>query len=193
MAQIKIENARLFFPVLFEPEQFKGQGKKRYTARLGVAKGSAQLAALEACIREVAQAAWPKDWQKKLEVFAGDKMKFCLLDGNKVDFTGAEGYAMLSTTRYESDGPPVLRDARNNPVVTNDGLFYSGCYVNAVVDVWAQTKDYPGVRCSLLGLQFYRDGDAFSGAGRLADDAFQALDDTGDAAGFDTPSAASLL
>lgn len=182
--QIKLNKVRLFFPRLFEAEQFKGQGKKRYSARFGIERDSENLKTVMAAIREVAQAAWPKDFEQKLRVFEGDKMKFCLLDGTKVEFDGAEGYMLLSSTRYEQDGPATLRDRRNNPVTRDEGLFYSGCYVNAVVDVWAQAKDYPGVRCSLVGLQFNCDGDAFSGAARLKDDAFAPLEDTGDADGM---------
>ncbi len=45
-----------------------------------------------------------------------------------------------------------------------DGRIYAGCYVNFNVDIWAQDGQYTGIRCSLNGVQFVKDGDAFGGA-----------------------------
>ena len=46
-----------------------------------------------------------------------------------------------------------------------DGLVYSGCYVNARVELWVQDNaNGKRINAKLLGIQFVRDGDAF-GAG----------------------------
>jgi hypothetical protein len=49
---------------------------------------------------------------------------------------------------------------------------YSGCYVKFSVEFWAQDGDNAGIRCALRGVQFDRDGDAFSGGSKTRGDEF---------------------
>lgn len=60
----------------------------------------------------------------------------------------------------------------------SDGRPYSGCYVNAKVQIWAQKDKYVGVRCTLVSVQFVKDGDAFGGGGPATADGFEAVEDT---------------
>ena len=59
------------------------------------------------------------------------------------------------------------------------GKPYAGCYVNAVVDIWAQAGDYPGIRASLNVVQFYADGEPFAGSAPNVDD-LPDIEDTGE-------------
>jgi hypothetical protein len=54
-------------------------------------------------------------------------------------------------------------DKDRSPLVSADGRPYSGCYVNAQVEVWAQDHKSFGKRINaqLLGVQFVEDGDSF--------------------------------
>ena len=51
-----------------------------------------------------------------------------------------------------------------------DGIIYSGCYVNALIDdsFYCYTNYSGGVSASLLGVQFAGDGESFEGS-RVAD------------------------
>jgi hypothetical protein len=52
--------------------------------------------------------------------------------------------------------------------LTDDGTLYSGCYVVVHVNIWAQDNQFgKRINCGLLGVQFYKDGEAFSG-GRIS-------------------------
>jgi len=46
----------------------------------------------------------------------------------------------------------------------------------AIVDLWAQDNQYgKGIHAKLLGVQFMKDGDAFSAGAVIADDDFEDL------------------
>jgi len=49
---------------------------------------------------------------------------------------------------------------------------YSGCYANISVEFYAQDGDNAGIRCSLRGVQFAKDGDAFAGGSKVSADEF---------------------
>lgn len=173
----KLKNVRLFFNNPFKAEEYEqGDGKPRYSATFGISKtDTAQLAVIEAAMQEEAKAAWPKAAAKTLESIRGDRNKFCLGDGDKVRWAGAEGCMVLASHRKERDGRPLVIDRDKSPLTEKDGKPYSGCYVNATVEIWAQDGANTGMRCGLLAIQFDHDGDSFSGASKPDDDDFEDL------------------
>lgn len=60
-----------------------------------------------------------------------------------------------------------------------DGIIYSGCYVNLRAEIWCQDNKWGQcVRAKLLGVQFVEDGDAFgSGSKPASADDFPDLED----------------
>jgi hypothetical protein len=94
---------------------------------------------------------------------------------------GFAGHWVLSANRNEDSGRPTVIDGKRNPLVAADGKIYSGCRCNFIVDIWAQVKDYPGIRCTLSGVQFRADDEAFSGAVKAKADDFDEVDDGADA------------
>jgi hypothetical protein len=61
---------------------------------------------------------------------------------------------------------PTVLDADKTPLVAADGKPYAGCYVNVSLELWAQDNKYgKRVNATLMGVQFYRDGDSFTGGG----------------------------
>lgn len=184
--KVKLQNVRLFFPDLFEPVQFDGQGEHRFGATFGILKSdTAQIKVIEDAIKAEATEAWKNKAGTMLAAMRNNANKFCFTDGDAKTYNGAEGLMMLSARRKKRDGRPYVVDRAKRPVTEEDGIFYSGCYVNATVEIWAQAKDYPGVRCTLLGVQFFADGDSFSGASKASDDDFDDLSDQGTGAGDD--------
>ena len=67
-------------------------------------------------------------------------------------------------------------DVNKSPLTEQHGKPYSGCYVNAFVEFWTQDNNYgKRVNATLLGVQFYRDGESFSGGGVADTDDFDDL------------------
>lgn len=187
--KVKLHNVRLFFPDLFKAVEFKpGDGKPRYNATFGIEKDDAkQIELIEAAIKAEAETGWKTKAAAVLKGFRGNNNKFCFVDGDTKTYEGAEGVMLLSAHRKEKDGPPTLLPRRKNAdgtwhaLTKDDGTLYSGCYVNATVEIWAQTQpqENTGIRCTLLGVQFNDDGVAFSGAKKGDPNDF---DDLGDGA-----------
>lgn len=61
-------------------------------------------------------------------------------------------------------------DRNKSPLTEKDGRPYSGCRVNAKVDIWAQDNEFGRrINCTITGIQFYDDGPAFGGGAKAAD------------------------
>jgi hypothetical protein len=179
--KIKLSDVRMSFPDLFEPVQFDGKGEYRYGASFFVVKGSPADKVIQDAIKAATTEAWKAKAPAMLEEIKGNANKMCYTNGDTKTYEGAEGCMVLSARRRKTDGRPLLFDGRKNVLTDNDGTLYAGCYVNATVDLWVQVKDYPGVRCTLLGLQKNRDGDAFSGGAKASTEDFDDLGDGADA------------
>lgn len=177
MAKVKLVGVRLAFPDLFEAVQFNGEGEFRYGATFFLPKNGDAHKAVSAAIKEVAQETWKAKADAMIEDMKGNANKFCLTNGDAKTYEGAEGCMVLSARRKQKDGRPGIYDRDKSPLTAADGKIYSGCYVNATVDIWAQGKDFPGIRCTLIGVQFSHDGDAFSGSATVTPDDFDDLSD----------------
>ncbi len=192
MASIKLKNVRIaFIEDLRNAAQFDGQGAFRYSATFLVQPGSANDKIVNDAILEAATDAWAKKAEAMLAGFRGNTNKFCYIDGNtKPDYEGFEDMFYLSSHRKQDDGRPLLLDMYADPATGKparlidqstgewlpgkEGRIYAGCYVNATLDIYAQAKNYPGIRASLKAVQFAGDGDSFSGARRGTEDDFDA-------------------
>jgi hypothetical protein len=166
--KVKLVGVRAaFLEALFEAQEFKaGDGRPRFSATFFVTKGDANHKALSEAIKQVAAEAWKGKADAILDEIKGNSNKFCLSNGDTKNYDSAAGCMVLGAHRKKSDGRPGIYNKDKSPVTESDGVIYSGCYVNATVDIWAQTKNEgaPAIRCGLIGIQFDHDGDAFSGA-----------------------------
>lgn len=114
----------------------------------------------------------PADIYKRLE----KKDFLALHDGNdKAKWAGFPGNMFLSPN---ADTRPTVVDRDRSPLVEKDGKIYSGCYVNAKIELWVQDNNWgQRVNATLLGIQFVKDGDAFgAGAPPANPDDFPDLD-----------------
>lgn len=190
MAIIILKRVRLAFPELFEPTAFEEGGKKRYGANFLVEPDSDNDKLIRSTITQVVKEAFGND-EKKAKAFlasvSGQSNKFCYLDGNTKSYDGFEGNWFIAAHRNQEQGPPAVVDRVKGPdgklltLTQNSGRPYAGCYVNGKLDIWLQQGKYPGLRSSLLAVQFVEDGDAFAGAPATAD----GFDDLGADENFD--------
>lgn len=189
MAKVKLVNARLSFPALFNAEQFDGKGPFKYRAAFLMEPDSENHKKVLAAVNEVAKEQW-KDKATAVMVGANDDSKLRLINkGDTKTYDGYAGMLYFAATRDQTKGRPLVLD--KNPKKENgddnilseiDGKPYAGCYVNATVELWAQDNRYGKcVRAQLLAVQFSKDGDAFTaGSAKGSADEFEDLSDTGE-------------
>lgn len=166
--KLKLKNVRLTFPQLFEAKTVNGEGKPAFSANFLLDPADPQVKAINEAIEAVATEKWGAKSKTVVEALRkADKV--CLHDGNlKTQYGGYEGNLYVSA---RSTVKPLVLDADKSPI--NDpsvGRPYSGCYVNASLELYAQDNNYgKRVNAVLGGIQFYRDGEAFAG-GRAAEE-----------------------
>ena len=171
--KLKLTDVRLSFPDLHEPRAFKPGDKPKYKATFLVPKADKkQIAAIEDAIKAVAKEKWPKTWEKVLAGIRGNANKFCFQDGGTKSYDGYEGMMSFSAANAAR---PTLIDRDKTPLTKDDGKPYAGCYVTAVVDVFAYDNSGNGISASLGGVQFVRDGESFAGGRPASTDDFDDL------------------
>ena len=165
--RILLKNVRLAFPNLWKATAPKGGGEAAFSASLLMPKNHPQVAELKKAFTTMAKEKWASKGDAVLKSLeAADKL--CLHDGDgKADYEGFEDQLYVSS---RSKIRPSVFDGQRQELQEADGKPYSGCYVNASIELWAQDNSYgKRINAQLRGVQFLRDGDAFAGGGHAAD------------------------
>jgi hypothetical protein len=169
MAKIKIKNARLSFPSLFQHATFDGTSTDKYEATfiLDKVEHADLIKQLQAQID-----GHIKDLKKKLPAD-----KICLKDGDELERPEFEG---KMTIKASTKKRPLVIDRDKSPITEDDNKVYAGCYVNGIISLWAQNNAYgKRVNAQLDGVQFCQDGEPF-GDGAVSVDEFDAFGDEDD-------------
>lgn len=166
MAKIKIAVARLSFPSLFHTAKFGDEDTGKYEATfiLDKAKHADTIEKIKAEVSKLM-----KD-ELKTKIPSD---KICLKDGDDSARTEYEGaYTIKASTKKR----PLVIDRDKSPIVEDDNKVYSGCYVNAIISLWAQNNQFgKRINAQLDGIQFAKDGEPF-GEGGIDTDEFDAFD-----------------
>ena len=180
MSKVNIADVLISYPQLFEPVQTaSGEGKAQFSAAFLISKDHPAIKKINAAIKEVADAKWGAKSAAQLKALqTADKV--CLHDGdNKADYAGYEGNFFINASNATQ---PTVLNRDKSPLRESDGVIYSGCYVNAIIEVWAQDNKYgKRINATLSGVQFLKDGDAFSGGRAAGEDEFEDLGAPADA------------
>jgi hypothetical protein len=190
--KLMLNNVRCAFLVLGEPEEFKpGDGRPRWSATALVSYTDAQVKSVVATLQAVAKEKWEKKWEAYYEAIIADPKGTCWTDGKrKPDYDGFAQHWALSAHRPKDKGRPLVMDIDKSPIYQADnsvyngkgGRIYSGCFVNMQVEIWAQENaNGKGLRATLLGIQRFKDGDAFGGGAAPNADEFAEIADGADA------------
>jgi len=171
--KIKLTNVRLSFAQLFEAKTVNGEGKPAFSASFLINPNDPQIAAVNAAIEAVAKDKWGAKAEATLKIMRSAD-KTCLHSGDlKANYDGFEGMMYISSRNALR---PLVIDVDKTPLVAEDGKPYSGCFVNASVELWAQDNNYgKRVNATLMGVQFFKDGESFSGGGVADADDFDDL------------------
>jgi hypothetical protein len=180
--KLMLKDVRLAFPDIFEAKAFQGEGAPSFGATCLIDPGTqaGTIRAVNAAIEQVAKEKWGAKADAILKTLRATN-KVCLYDGDaKAEYEGFEGMMYVAA---RSKTRPTVIDRDRSPVTAADGKIYSGCYANVQVEFWAQDNGFgKRVNAQLKGVQFSRDGDAFSGGGTpAAPDEFDDLSEGADA------------
>lgn len=177
--KLKLNNVRLAFPNLFEAKTVNGEGEPRFSASFLMDPKHPQLDEVRKAIKQVAKEKWGEKWET-IYAQLEKKLNLCLHDGDeKAEYEGFPGNFFISSGNKSR---PTVIDRDRTALIQADGRPYAGCYVNAVIEIWAQDNNFgKRVNASLSGVQFLRDGDAFAGGGVAAPDDFDDISEGADA------------
>ena len=171
-ARVLLKNVRLSYPALWKPKAFGGkgdQGEPKFQGNFLMDKddkiGRRNIEKLEDAIEHVKAEKWPKGAPKLAAA------KICLRDSDDMEEM-SDGYENCMYVSTSNAKKPRVLDADGLDVKEGDeGAPYAGCYVDAIVRVWAQDNEYgKRINCSLEGVKFREDGEAFGAAPVDADD-----------------------
>ena len=180
---VLLKNVRTGYLVLYTPQQYLNSGPARYSAQLLVEKGSEHDKQIREAIEQISTEVHGAKSAKYLASIQTNGQKYCYQDGDLKTNESYQGWWVLGANRREKQGPPLVLDTYNDTatgklrrIPENEGKVYSGCYVNAKVNLWVQTDENPGIRATIEAVQFSKDGDAFTpGAARPSDEGFEEL------------------
>jgi hypothetical protein len=188
MAKVKLQNVRLAFPSLWEPTAVGDSEAKAYGARfiLDPKANAADVKNIEDAIALVAKDKWGAKADAILKKLQSDgKITFSkdeYVNKNGDVYDGFEDmYHIGGRTPEEKEAPTIVSKKGFRVKQGEEGAPYSGCYVIAILDIWAQDNQYGRrINASLSGVQFFRDGAAFGGGRPASLDEFEDLSDTGE-------------
>jgi len=67
------------------------------------------------------------------------------------------------TIKASTKKRPLVIDRSKSPITEDDDIIYAGCYVNAIISLWAQNNGYgKRINAQLDGVQFVKDGEPFA-------------------------------
>ena len=178
----KLSNVRIAFAKLYTPESVGADPKKSYGAVFVIPPKDPIVATLDAALVQVAKEKWADKSASTLKMLI-EAGRVCFLHRPKSNssgevYGGFEGMFHLNSSRAEDKGRPLVIDQNKSPLTAQDGKPYSGCYVNATIELWAQDNSWgKRINATLQAVQFVRDGDAFSGGSVPSADDFDDIAD----------------
>ena len=177
--KVMLRNVRLSYEHIFTPSAFDDSQDAKYSATFIIPKDNPDLATLKRAMFDAGEETFASDfggntWPKGYTCSLKDADKDTdangeLLADKQPAYKGCYILEANSTRR------PLVIGRRKEAIHEEDGIIYSGCYVNASVAAAGYTfgKVKKGVKCYLNGVQFVKDGERF-GADASAD--FDELD-----------------
>lgn len=171
--KVHLKDVRCSFANIFEAKQAQGQGDVKFSCAFLFPRNHPAVAEIVGAMTAVAKEKWAAKADEVYKALkAGDRL--CLHDGDaKPDADAYPGNLFLNASNKTR---PLVIGPQREPLVAADGKPYSGCYVNAIVEIWPQDNTYgKRINASLLGVQFLRDGERLAGGGVAAADDFEQI------------------
>lgn len=165
---LSLTMVRTSYLYVFKPYQNENnEGEPKYTGHFLMGPDHPDVPKVVAAMKAACVGTFGDKAMEMYESFKG-KHTLCLRDGtiNKPGEDHYKGKLFLSANNAKR---PLVVDGQKNILNSGDALApYSGCWVNARINIWAQNNKWgKRVNASLLGVQFVKHDEAFSG-GRVA-------------------------
>lgn len=188
--RIELSLARLAFAdAVFETKRMEGSTKDLYSVTCLFPQTHAAYKLIEDTAVAIAVEEWgdaalkgPKDEKTgvvKPGIIEVAKKKdggknWVLKDGSLKDYDGYGGNFYINPSNATR---PTVLNRDGTPLTAEDGVIYSGCYADVIVEVYAYSHPVggKGVSSSLKGLRFRKHGDAFSGGAPVTAEAFSSI------------------
>lgn len=165
--KIKLHNVRLSYEHVFKPTAFDDSQDAKYSATFILPKNHPDLPAVKRAFLEAGQEKFASafkggDWPKGYTC----SLKDADVETNSMGEVLAEknpAYEGCYILEANSTRRPVVIDRQKAAVTEDDGLIYSGAYVNASLAAagYEYGKIKKGVKAYLNGVQFFKHGDHF--------------------------------
>jgi Protein of unknown function (DUF2815) len=145
-------------------------GVKKFNCKLILDKNDPQVAVIFGLLKEMAIEEWKDKGERILAGIKGGN-SICIRDGNLKDWDGfAGGYYLSVTNDKDEDDRQAIKflPAHSKTEFIRDRaeikkVFYSGCYVNAVINLYTKAGQNPGIHGFLKAIQFSRNGESLEG------------------------------
>jgi len=179
--QLVLKNVRLSFPHLFTPTKSTEDGALKYRAAFlmdpNTVQGKININAIE---KEIARVKADK-WKEKADKIKFKEDRIAFVDGNTCasQDTGEiyTGYEDMMVVKTANGKKPQVVDGSRQALTEEEaeGKIYAGCYVNAVISLYAindADKGGNGIFATVEAVQFSKHGKAFGTAPVDVYDAF---------------------
>jgi len=177
---VRIAYAQGIFEARAQKQADGTMGKPKYGAAFIFPASHPCVKDIAALVIKAAQERWGAKADDMLKMLkAGDKLPIHSGDAKST----SAGYAGNLYLNAGNAIRPLILNTDKTPIIAADGIIYSGCYVNAMLEIWAQDNMHgKRVNASLLGVQRVRDGERLAGGSVATADDFEALPGATDAA-----------
>lgn len=194
---VHLTNVRLSYFYGFEPyvntDPKTGKTSSSFCSHFILGPDHPDVEKIKVAQRAAALGMWKDQAQAMLEALAGQD-RLCLHKGN-ISKPGADGYKDMLYVSASSKKRFTIVDGDRTPLTAESGRPYSGCYANAIVQIWAQNNQYgKRINAQVAGVQFLRHGESFGGGRVAAPEEFSSVSAAGaDSAAPATAGAAAGL
>ena len=168
--KIILRNVRLSYEHIFKASAFDDSQEAKFSATFIIPKNHPDLPAIKKAYFEAGQETFPSDFTIANAVNWPKGYTCSLKDADKdTDSSGTllaeknAAYVGCYILEANSTRRPLALNRDKSAVTEEDGIIYSGCYVNASLAAAGYTygKVKKGVKCYLNGVQFVKDGERF--------------------------------
>ena len=177
MAKILLKDVRGAFLNIFEAKAVEAGGEPRYSGCFILDPKAAYIKEINAGMVAVAKEKWKDKGPAILEELK-KKGRVCYTPGPRTNEEGVPyaGFEGMHAINASNKAAPTVIDRDKSQLSKSSGRPYSGSFVNASIELWAQDNQYgKRINATLRGVQFVRDGDAFGGGAPASPDEFEDL------------------
>lgn len=179
--KLRLNNVRISFAddIFHARAPDDGDGEPKFNGEVILAPDHIDVKKLDAAIDKEGKEFFGSKWaalKSKLET----ENRLCLRKTPRTNQSGEvyDGYEGMYWVRASSKRRPLILNANKEPISQADGIIYSGCFVNLVIEVFGHTHKKGGNRvlAQLKGVQYNGPGDAFGGGAPASSDDFDEVE-----------------